>query len=103
MEYSSILVCKGIRYGLMAKPGRGDKLPPLAKPGGGICPPLVVRADAPEYLRYDEVSRAIHRMNNKSPGENLIAGEMMKATVEGVGVGRQHDMLRLVWDSKVCP
>ena len=48
MEYSSILVCKVIRYGLMAKPG-GVFITNKNTGGGGICPPLVVRADAPDH------------------------------------------------------
>ena len=53
-------------------------------------------------IRYDEVSQAIHRRNdNKWPRDDLITREMLKAKVEGVG--RLHDLLRLVWDTEVCP
>ena len=47
MENSSILVCKVIRYGLMAKPG-GAFITNKNSWGRGIPPPLVVSADAPE-------------------------------------------------------
>ena len=50
--------------------------------------------------RYGEVSQAISKMKeNKSPGEDLITGEMLKATLGDLGVERLHDLLCMVWDS----
>ena len=57
-----------------------------------------------ENITYDEVSRAVHKLkNNKSPGEDLISAEMLKATTVGGGVEKLHNLLRLVWESEICP
>ena len=57
-----------------------------------------------ESIRYEEVCQAIKRLkNNKAPGEDLIAGKKLKSTVHGMGVGKLHYLLNLIWEAEVCP
>ena len=51
-----------------------------------------------------EVSNVTKKLkNNKSPGDDLITGEMLKATTDGGGLHKMHNLLCRIWESEVCP
>ena len=41
--------------------------------------------------------------NNKSPGEDLIPGEMLKTSVRGIEAEKLHYVLNLIWQAEVFP
>ena len=57
-----------------------------------------------EKMTYVDVCHAIRGLKNgKPPGEDFIAGEMLKATADGEGVRNLHELLSLIRNSEQCP